>query len=261
MLEVRRGADRFVTRTDWLTSWHSFSYGPWYDPDNVGFGPLVVLNHDVLAPGAGFDDHRHSGVDLVTYVVSGALQHRDSTGNVGVVGAGEVQLLRSGSGVRHSEQNASATEPVEYVQMWLTSDNVEPSYGIPPAGGDPSRDLLVALRWATLRRVGLHRRSERAGTGGARRTYAYVLSGAVKAGDVTLLAGDALRLTDEQLHLAGTGKRAQLLVWQWAEPQATPIKESAGGGHPRPDSQDRRSCARVRRRARQRCPRRPPAQP
>jgi redox-sensitive bicupin YhaK (pirin superfamily) len=227
--EVRRAGDRFCTRTSWLTSWHSFSYGPWYDAGNVGFGPLVASNHDVLAPGAGFDEHSHSGVDLVTYVVSGALEHRDSMGNVGVFGAGDVQLLRSGSGVRHSERNASATQPVEYVQMWLTSDNVEPSYGIPAVGGDPSPDLLVALRWATLRRFGLHRRSERAGTGGTRRTHAYVLSGAVRAGDVTLLAGDALRLTDEQLHLAGTGKRAQLLVWSWAEPQSYADQRSLPG--------------------------------
>jgi quercetin 2,3-dioxygenase len=199
---VVRAADRFVTRTDWLTSWHSFSYGPWYDPDNVGFGPLVVSNHDVLAPGAGFDEHVHNAVDLVTYVVSGALLHRDSTGHEAVLGAGETQVLRSGSGVTHSERNASAGEPVEYVQMWLRSDVVEPSYGVPSLGpvrlASGDLDVVEVLPAATL-------------VPAAPLIHAYVVSGSAHMGDVTLSAGDAVRITDEGLELAGD---ARVLVWR-----------------------------------------------
>lgn len=104
-----------------------------------------MLNHDVLAPGAGFDPHRHSGVDLVTYVVSGGLEHHDSTGHAAVVRAGEVQVLRSGDGVTHSERNASMTEPVEYVQMWVRSSYPQVSYEPP----EP------ASRWAGLVDLGV----------------------------------------------------------------------------------------------------------
>lgn len=196
-----------------MTSWHSFSYGQWYDPDNIAFGPLTVLNHDVLAPGAGFDDHRHCGVDLVTYVVAGALEHRDSTGQSAVVRAGDVQVLRSGTGVTHSERNASLTEPVEYVQMWLRTDNRKVAYGVPAVGGEPGPDLLAALPGGVLSRVPLRRRSEHAGFG-AGLVHAYVLSGAVGLGKDRLTAGDAVRAADTQLTLSGTGGRAELLVWQ-----------------------------------------------
>jgi redox-sensitive bicupin YhaK (pirin superfamily) len=219
VLEVRRAADRFCTRTDWLTSWHSFSYGPWYDQDNVAFGPLTVLNHDVLAPGAGFDEHRHIGVDLVTYVVAGALLHRDSTGHEAVVRAGEVQVLRSGSGVTHTEGNASAAEPVEYVQMWLRSTNKRVSYGAPTVGGDPPSGLLVALRGAVLRLLSVRARNERHGVGGEL-VHTYVLSGEVVIGDTRLGPGDSARATSTQVTFAGTGAPAEVLVWQLRdEPQ------------------------------------------
>lgn len=188
-VQVRRAAQRFCTRTDWLMSWHSFSYGQWYDPGNIAFGPLVVLNQDVLAPGAGFDDHRHSGVDLVTYVLSGALTHRDSTGHSAVVRAGEVQVLHAGSGVTHSERNASEDEPVEYVQMWVRSSRPEVFYEPPQA----------AARWGGLvdSGVDLTIRSlpERASTAAPASTdrYVYLIDGAARLADgVQLVAGDAL---------------------------------------------------------------------
>ena len=221
---MRRGADRSCTTTGWLTSWHSFSYGPWYDPDNVGFGRLVVSNHDVLAPGAGFDDHQHHGVDLVTYVVSGSLAHRDSTGHEAVVSAGELQVLRAGAGVTHSERNASATEPVEYVQMWLRTEDPAVSYGLPPIGGEPPDSLLAVLPsgaalWRyRLRGSGLRGRHEQIGFAGstgsvALRVHLYVLSGTARLGDIRLVPGDAVRVTDEAVPLAADGPQCEVLGW------------------------------------------------
>jgi hypothetical protein len=129
-VEVRRAADRFVTETDGIVSRHSFSFGAYYDPLNVGHALLVAHNDDVVAPGAGYDTHPHRDVEIVTWVLDGGLRHEDSHGSGGLVVPGLVQRLSAGGGVRHSERNDSATGPtVRFVQMWLRPD--EP-------GGDPS---------------------------------------------------------------------------------------------------------------------------
>jgi redox-sensitive bicupin YhaK (pirin superfamily) len=120
-VEIRRSPERFVTTTDWLVSRHSFSFGQHYDPDNVGFGPLLVSNEDVLSPGTGFDAHQHSGVDILTWVLDGELTHHDSAGNSGIARPGRVQQLSAGRGIEHSERNEGA-EPAHYVQMWVASD-------------------------------------------------------------------------------------------------------------------------------------------
>ncbi|MDX6210829.1 MAG: quercetin 2,3-dioxygenase [Frankiales bacterium] len=208
MIDVRRGSDRFCTRTGWLTSWHSFSYGQHYDPANVGFGPLVVSNHDVLVPGAGFDDLRHSGVDLVTYVVSGGLEHRDSAGHHAVVSAGELQLLRSGAGLVHSERNASAEDPVEYVQMWLRSDGPATSYERPHGGS-------VVLPAGVLRVVELGP-GDRVGWPEDEPVHVYLVSGRVTDGQgLELSAGDAIRLSGTAIDLSAE-THSTLLAWSLA---------------------------------------------
>lgn len=224
MLEVRRGAERFCTRTDWLTSWHSFSYGPWYDPDNVAFGPLTVFNHDVLAPGAGFDEHRHSGHDLVTYVVAGALLHRDSTGHEAVVRAGEVQVLRSGSGVSHSERNASALEPVEYVQMWLRSDNPVTQYG--GSLSSPSDATFVALPDGAFRHVVLQSPGDRLVLAGGQ-VLAYVLAGELALGQDRVVAGDAVLVSgSSSAVLDFLDAEARVVVWELYDPPRGPRKDN-----------------------------------
>jgi len=120
-IELRRAADRLESHADGIVSRHSFAFGPHYDPTNTRFGALVTHNDDVLAPGAGFPEHPHRDLEIVTWVVSGALHHADSTGGSAIVRPGMVGRLSTGAGVRHSEINASSDE-TRYVQMWVLPD-------------------------------------------------------------------------------------------------------------------------------------------
>src|SRR4051795_7608236 len=129
-IDVRRAADRFATRIPWLDSHHSFSFGGHYDPDNTHHGLLLVNNDDVVAPGAGFDTHPHRDMEIVTWVLEGSLEHRDSMGNAGVIYPGLAQRMSAGTGILHSEKNGSASERVHFVQMWVIPDEagIEPEY-------------------------------------------------------------------------------------------------------------------------------------
>ncbi|HSP38296.1 MAG TPA: pirin family protein [Frankiaceae bacterium] len=120
--DIRRSGDRFRTRTDWLDSHHSFSFGEHYDPDNTSYGVLLVHNEDVLAPGGGFDTHPHRETEIVTWVLDGSLTHEDSAGHRGITRPGLVQRMSAGSGIEHSERNGSQDSPVHYVQMWVAPD-------------------------------------------------------------------------------------------------------------------------------------------
>jgi quercetin 2,3-dioxygenase len=128
--EIRRAADRAVTKTSWLKSRHSFSFGDHYDPDNTHYGLLLVNNDDIVAPRSGFDTHPHRDMEIVTWVLQGELTHQDSTGNRGVIYPGLAQRMSAGSGILHSEKNDSSTEPVHFVQMWVVPDEtgISPSY-------------------------------------------------------------------------------------------------------------------------------------
>ena len=118
-IDVRRAGERFHTKLAWLDSWHSFSFGEHHDPSNTHHGLLLVSNDDVIAPGGGFGEHPHRDMEIVTWVLSGELKHRDSTGGEGVIYPGLAQRMRAGTGIRHSESNASTTAEVHLVQMWV----------------------------------------------------------------------------------------------------------------------------------------------
>ena len=150
-VEIRRGTDRYLTRGEGYFTRHSFSFGAHYDPANVAFGPLVCHDDHRLKAGAGFPDHPHSGVDIVTWVLSGSLVHSDSAGHEGVVRPGSVQVLRAGSGVTHSEI-AGPEGQVRFVQAWLRSDeDGTPTYSITPATLVPGElSEVVALGSARL---------------------------------------------------------------------------------------------------------------
>ncbi len=130
-MEIRRAADRAVTRTSWLQSRHSFSFADHYDPDNTHHGLLLVNNDDLVQPAAGFDTHPHRDMEIVTWVLQGALAHQDSTGNRGVIYPGLAQRMSAGSGILHSEKNESVTEPVHFVQMWVIPDEAGHLAGLP----------------------------------------------------------------------------------------------------------------------------------
>jgi redox-sensitive bicupin YhaK (pirin superfamily) len=130
MIQVRKSAERGVTKIDWLDSKHSFSFGEYHDPAYVNWGPLRVINEDVVAPGAGFPTHPHRDMEIVTWVLSGELAHKDSTGTAETIRPGELQRMTAGTGIRHSEYNASSTTPVHLLQIWLhpAAANVRPGY-------------------------------------------------------------------------------------------------------------------------------------
>lgn len=127
---LRPAAERGHTQLDWLDSWHSFSFDQYFDTKYMGFGPLRVINEDVVAPGGGFGMHPHRNMEIITYVIEGQLKHEDSLGNGSMIVPGEIQKMSAGSGIWHSEFNASKEKPVHLLQIWIVPDktNIQPYY-------------------------------------------------------------------------------------------------------------------------------------
>ena len=223
MIIERPSAARGRVQAGWLDSRHTFSFGQYYDPDWMGFGALRVINEDRVAPGAGFPPHRHANMEILSYVLGGALSHEDSSGGGGVIRPGELQWMSAGHGVEHTEFNASDTEPVHFLQIWLQPDrlNAAPAYAqrdAPPASdtgawtllaSPDGRDGSLAIRQdARLHGVRLAAgESAEHALDPARRYWLHVALGSVVAGERTLSAGDALGFVAESgtLRLGGHG--------------------------------------------------------
>ncbi len=230
-LEVRRGVERFVTVEDGRTTRHSFSFGPHYDPANLGFAQLVSHNDDLLAPTAGYPDHPHQEIEVVTWVLSGALEHRDSVGGAGVLRPGQVQVMSAGAGLVHSEFAAPGAGETRFVQTWVRPD----SWGEPPsyAAADVGASLPGAGWVGVVGRDGLPIRCAGASLWVSESTvgdelvipdavhaHLFVATGSVtlsreaSAGDQEweLVAGDAARMTDRGGELTVTSP-GQLMLW------------------------------------------------
>ncbi|MFD7429780.1 pirin family protein [Streptomyces sp. NPDC059818] len=218
MISVRRSGDRFRGGDEaaGIESRHSFSFGTFYDPDNLRFGPVLACNEERLAPGAGFDEHPHSHTEIVTWVVEGELTHHDSTGHATVVRAGDVQHLSAASGVRHVERNDGET-PLTFLQMWLAplEPGGEPSYTTVPGIADSTPYALPeAGAMLHVRRLG---EGERTAVPDAPGVYVHVVRGGVLLGDGELAAGDAVRIAGETgLELVAVGAAAEVLVWEFS---------------------------------------------
>lgn len=229
-VQIRRAADRAVTTTPWLTSRHSFSFGDHYDPANTHHGLLLVSNDDVVAPATGFDTHPHRDMEIVTWVLDGSLEHHDSTGNSGVVYPGLAQRMSAGTGISHSEKNASSTEPVHFVQMWVQPDSagIEPSYEqhdighdqldgrlVAVASGSPEHDAAITIhsRSATLH-VARLRTGDEVALPSARYVHLFVARGSLMMNGLELAEGDAVRLTGPTEACVSAREPAEMLVWE-----------------------------------------------
>lgn len=217
-VEIRRGTGRFITRGEGHFTRHSFSFGAHYDPDNVGFGRLVCHDDHLLAPGAGFDEHPHRDLDIVTWVLTGALHHSDSEGHTGVVRPGEVQVLSAGSGVTHAEV-AGPDGPTRFVQAWLTpgSPGTPPAYAVTPVDLRPGElTEVVRIGDATLRAARLAA-GDTVVLPDEPLQHVFVAGGALRRSSMAqpLDDGDAFRITDQPGLQITAAAPTELLVWSF----------------------------------------------
>jgi redox-sensitive bicupin YhaK (pirin superfamily) len=213
MLTVRKSSERGHANHGWLDSYHTFSFAGYRDPEWMGYGPLRVINEDRIEPGAGFPTHSHQDMEIVTWVLSGALEHKDSLGSGGVIRPGEVQRMRAGHGIAHSEYNASDVEPVHLLQIWIEPDEygLEPGYEqIAFAPENLQGQLrLIASNDGRDGSVTIHQnaaiRAGRLATGDQvtltldpqRRAWLQVAAGRIKVQGYPLEAGDAVAIRFE----------------------------------------------------------------
>jgi redox-sensitive bicupin YhaK (pirin superfamily) len=214
MYALRRAAERGHANHGWLNSFHTFSFGGYYDPRHMGFANLRVINDDTVAPGAGFGTHGHSDMEIVSYVLDGALEHQDSMGNGSVIRPGDVQRMSAGTGVTHSEFNPSPDEPVHLLQIWLQPNalGVDPGYAqkyFPPEHRRGRLVLLVSpdgrdgsisshqdgLLYGTLLEAGvsLEHRLE-----AGRRAYVHAARGRARVNGQTLNGGDGVAIENQR---------------------------------------------------------------
>lgn len=232
LVDVRRAGDRYCTRTDWLDSRHSFSFGPHYDAGNTSHGLLMANNEDRVAAGGSFDLHLHRDLEIVTWVLQGTLVHEDSAGHRGVVSPGLAQRMSAGSGVRHSERNDSS-EPAHFVQMWVAPDSsgTPPGYEQREIDDDALSGALVPVasgmpRYADEAAVRIH--SVSAALHVARLQpghvvqlpdapflHLFVPGGSVTVEDAgTLGTGDAVRFTGSGGQRLTAATPAEVLLWE-----------------------------------------------
>lgn len=232
MITIRRGNERGHFDHGWLDTYHTFSFADYRDPRFMGFRSLRVINEDRVTPGQGFGRHPHRDMEILTYVLSGELEHRDSMGHQGVIRPGEVQYMAAGTGIEHSEFNPSQTEPVHLMQIWILPDRrgVAPSYEQRPfpslssegmltllASGD-GRDYSIRINQdadiyaTTLRPSQGAQYTLRPGRG----AWIQLLRGSARLDDQPLSAGDGASVTDQSAIALTADSRAELLLFDLA---------------------------------------------
>jgi redox-sensitive bicupin YhaK (pirin superfamily) len=229
MLQIRKSNERGVADHGWLNSQHTFSFGHYYDPEHVGFGPLLVINEDRVQPSMGFGTHGHSDMEIISYVLDGALEHKDSMGTGSVLHYGDVQRMSAGSGVRHSEFNHSPTAPVHFLQIWIQPNvkGIAPSYEekhfapeqkqgqlrliASPDGRDNS---LLIHQDASVYASILNGSDKLEHPLGAKRLgYVHLIRGRLNVNGKALSGGDALKISGEQLITLEQAEAAEFLLF------------------------------------------------
>lgn len=229
MIRIIPSEERFVGEHGWLTSRHSFSFAQYYDPDNIRFGPLRVFNEDIVQPGKGFGTHPHADMEIMSYVIDGVLEHKDSMGNTGLLRRGEVQRMTAGTGVTHSEYNHSDEEPVHFLQIWFLPEKkgLKPSWEqkdfhpekrpnrwVTVVSREPEGDALsihqdvkVHLAWLEPGKELSYRQDP------GRRMYLFVIRGEIVLnGEHGMKRGDTARISDETDIWTATEKGAELML-------------------------------------------------
>ncbi len=236
MQAVRKADERGVANFGWLDSRHTFSFGHYFDQNHMGFGPLRVINEDRVKPGRGFDTHGHRDMEIISYVLDGALEHRDSMGNGSTIRPGDVQRMSAGTGVRHSEFNASSTEPVHFLQIWLLPERegMAPGYEQKRFSDEEKRGRLrlVASRDGRDGSVTVHQDVDLYATvlasgdavthalDAGRRAWVQVTRGALRVNGEALRAGDGLAINDPgTVELVGA-EDSEALLFDLAGPAA-----------------------------------------
>lgn len=234
MKTVRRSHERGFADHGWLQSFHTFSFADYFDPRHIEFGPLRVINEDRVKPGEGFGTHGHRDMEIISYVLAGGLAHKDSIGTGSTIRPGDVQRMSAGRGVMHSEFNASASEPVHFLQIWIqpNEQGIEPSYEQKFFSAEDKRGRLrlIASPDAADGSLRIHQdarvyaglfdgpiEAAELATGSNRRVYVHVARGEVTANGTELEAGDALGLTETRRLELRDGKSAEVLVFDLPE--------------------------------------------
>ncbi len=239
MITLRKSADRGHADHGWLKSFHSFSFADYFDPAHMGVGNLRVINEDRIAPGTGFGTHGHRDMEIVSYVLSGALAHKDSMGNgtaggahAGVILPGDVQRMSAGTGVRHSEFNHDAAQTTHFLQIWILPqrNGIEPGYEqkhfdaaakrgrLALVASSDGRQGSVTIHADAALRAGLFDGAERAelALDPARIAYVHLVRGSLRVNDQPLRGGDAARLDHESALVLEGGEDAEVLVFDLA---------------------------------------------
>ncbi|HEY5338189.1 MAG TPA: pirin family protein [Rhizomicrobium sp.] len=229
MLTIRKSEDRGMTRIDWLDSKHSFAFGDYDDPEHVNFGPLRVINEDIVAGGGGFHPHQHRDMEIVTYMLSGALSHKDSLGTGSTIRPGEIQRMSAGTGITHAEFNASKTDAAHFLQIWImpSENDLDPSYEQKTidaeavknkfsriASPDPRANEVRLMQDAEIWAARFDGEEEAAHMlQPGRKAWLQVVRGAVEVAGENLGTGDAAAITDVETILVRAHGPAEVLLF------------------------------------------------
>lgn len=232
MIKIIRSDERYRKDSDWLTSYHHFSFAEYFDPKKMNFGPLRVFNDDIMQPATGFDLHFHRDMEIITYVIEGELEHKDNQGNQGVIHTGELQTMSAGSGIMHSEYNPSKEKPVRLLQMWIFADtkNLSPSWEqkrytrehrlnrllpvIMPLNGKESNSSALHIHQDASFYISTL-------TSGAevdhklkneRKAYVFVIDGEIRVNGTVMQTGDAAMVDNESSLFVNAVKPAELIM-------------------------------------------------